>query len=460
MKVRANAETPEDAEHSREVRRRGHRPLPHRAHVLRRRAHRRRARDDPRREAGRRASPRSTSSLPHQRKDFVDIFRIMGARPVTIRFLDPPLHEFLPHTEEDCADVAKATGLDAKALLARAKDLAESQSDARLPRLPARRSSIRKSTTCRRAPCSRPRATWPKQGAAPDPGNHDPVRDRAQRTGDAARARRRHRRGSVRQARAQDRLSRRHDDRTAARGAAWPARSPRAPTSSPSAPTISRRRRSASRATTPASSSEPMSRRACSRRDPFVSIDADGVGELVKHRRRTRPRRAQGAQARHLRRTRRRSRLGRVLRERRARLRVVFALPRADRAPGRGAGGAKQALSDTTLTEFSAAGVGTKVAARILPHGPFAWIHVFRVEPDTQQTAGSASGTGRAWECVVASADGCVGCAPESRRERALTALNHLVDIGCAAQNGTAFPRGSRWSRAAARRRARIRAVG
>jgi pyruvate,orthophosphate dikinase len=64
--------------------------------------------------------------FPHQRKDFVAIFEAMGARPVTIRFLDPPLHEFLPHTEEDCADVAKATGLDAKALLARSKELAES----------------------------------------------------------------------------------------------------------------------------------------------------------------------------------------------------------------------------------------------------------------------------------------------------------------------------------------------
>ncbi|HRK65207.1 MAG TPA: pyruvate, phosphate dikinase, partial [Terricaulis sp.] len=59
-------------------------------------------------------------------QDFVDIFKAMGARPVTIRFLDPPLHEFLPHTEEDCADVAKATGLDARALLARAKELSES----------------------------------------------------------------------------------------------------------------------------------------------------------------------------------------------------------------------------------------------------------------------------------------------------------------------------------------------
>jgi pyruvate,orthophosphate dikinase len=63
---------------------------------------------------------------PHQRKDFAEIFKVMGARPVTIRLLDPPLHEFLPHTEEECADVAAATGFDAKVLLARAKELAES----------------------------------------------------------------------------------------------------------------------------------------------------------------------------------------------------------------------------------------------------------------------------------------------------------------------------------------------
>jgi pyruvate,orthophosphate dikinase len=62
---------------------------------------------------------------PHQRRDFVEIFRIMGARPVTIRFLDPPLHEFLPHTEEDSIEVAKTLGVDAKALMARVKELAE-----------------------------------------------------------------------------------------------------------------------------------------------------------------------------------------------------------------------------------------------------------------------------------------------------------------------------------------------
>jgi len=62
---------------------------------------------------------------PHQRADFVEIFRIMGDKPVTIRFLDPPLHEFLPHSEEDCAEVAKTLGINAKALMARVKELAE-----------------------------------------------------------------------------------------------------------------------------------------------------------------------------------------------------------------------------------------------------------------------------------------------------------------------------------------------
>jgi pyruvate,orthophosphate dikinase len=63
--------------------------------------------------------------LPFQRTDFVNLFTLMGELPVTIRFLDPPLHEFLPHTEADCADVAKATGVDSKALLARARELGE-----------------------------------------------------------------------------------------------------------------------------------------------------------------------------------------------------------------------------------------------------------------------------------------------------------------------------------------------
>ena len=63
--------------------------------------------------------------LPMQRADFVELFTIMEGLPVTIRLLDPPLHEFLPHTAEDVEAVAKATGLDADKLLRRAKELHE-----------------------------------------------------------------------------------------------------------------------------------------------------------------------------------------------------------------------------------------------------------------------------------------------------------------------------------------------
>ena len=63
--------------------------------------------------------------LPMQKGDFVELFEIMEGLPVTIRLLDPPLHEFLPHTEEDLQAVAEATGLDAAKLLRRAKELRE-----------------------------------------------------------------------------------------------------------------------------------------------------------------------------------------------------------------------------------------------------------------------------------------------------------------------------------------------
>src|SRR3569833_2996831 len=74
-------------------------------------------------EAGRRAA--LAKILPMQRDDFVELFGIMEGLTVTIRLLDPPLHEFLPHTEEDVAAVAAATGLDAGKLLRRAQELHE-----------------------------------------------------------------------------------------------------------------------------------------------------------------------------------------------------------------------------------------------------------------------------------------------------------------------------------------------
>jgi pyruvate,orthophosphate dikinase len=63
--------------------------------------------------------------LPMQRGDFVELFEIMQGLPVTIRLLDPPLHEFLPHGEEDIAEVAAAMGVDARKIEHRAKELAE-----------------------------------------------------------------------------------------------------------------------------------------------------------------------------------------------------------------------------------------------------------------------------------------------------------------------------------------------
>lgn len=63
--------------------------------------------------------------LPTQRDDFAAIFRIMEDRPCTIRLLDPPLHEFLPHTEADIETVAASIGVPARELMARARELAE-----------------------------------------------------------------------------------------------------------------------------------------------------------------------------------------------------------------------------------------------------------------------------------------------------------------------------------------------
>jgi pyruvate, orthophosphate dikinase len=63
--------------------------------------------------------------LPMQRGDFIKLFEIMKGLPVTIRLLDPPLHEFLPHTEEDIAEVAAAMGADPKKLARRAQELSE-----------------------------------------------------------------------------------------------------------------------------------------------------------------------------------------------------------------------------------------------------------------------------------------------------------------------------------------------
>ncbi|MBI0433229.1 pyruvate, phosphate dikinase [Roseomonas sp. KE0001] len=124
MKVRANAETPLDAETARKFGAEGI-GLCRTEHMF----------FDPERigavrqmimsesEGGRRDA--LAKLLPFQRKDFIELFRIMAGLPVTIRLLDPPLHEFLPHKEEELAEVAAGLGADLAAMKRRAADLSE-----------------------------------------------------------------------------------------------------------------------------------------------------------------------------------------------------------------------------------------------------------------------------------------------------------------------------------------------
>jgi pyruvate,orthophosphate dikinase len=124
LKVRCNAETPLDAETARKFGAEGI-GLCRTEHMF----------FDPQRigavrqmimasdEAGRRTA--LARLLPFQRKDFQDLFRIMAGLPVTIRLLDPPLHEFLPHADVELAEVAQALGADVEAMRRRAGELAE-----------------------------------------------------------------------------------------------------------------------------------------------------------------------------------------------------------------------------------------------------------------------------------------------------------------------------------------------
>ena len=124
MKVRANAETPLDARTAREFGAEGI-GLCRTEHMFfdegRIVAVREMILSDT--EAGRRTA--LAKLLPMQRSDFVALFEIMAGLPVTIRLLDPPLHEFIPHTEEEIAEVAEAMGVSPALLKERADALHE-----------------------------------------------------------------------------------------------------------------------------------------------------------------------------------------------------------------------------------------------------------------------------------------------------------------------------------------------
>ena len=63
--------------------------------------------------------------LPHQKQDFIEIFKIMRGLPVTVRLLDPPLHEFLPKSDKEILEIAKVVGSDVKEIKSRIDELHE-----------------------------------------------------------------------------------------------------------------------------------------------------------------------------------------------------------------------------------------------------------------------------------------------------------------------------------------------
>jgi len=124
LKVRANAETPEDAQKAREFGAEGiglcrtehmffdsERILAMREMIM--------AED----EAGRRAPLERI--LPMQRADFVELFHIMAGLPITIRLLDPPLHEFLPTSNQELEELARHMGSDIDRVRVRANSMRE-----------------------------------------------------------------------------------------------------------------------------------------------------------------------------------------------------------------------------------------------------------------------------------------------------------------------------------------------
>src|SRR5690606_23910389 len=124
LRVRANADTPEDAERARAFGAEGiglcrtehmffgaDRILAMREMILAQTEEERRAALE--------------KILPYQREDFTGILRAMSPYPVTIRLLDPPLHEFLPHTEQEVAELASTLGLEASDVQARVHNLSE-----------------------------------------------------------------------------------------------------------------------------------------------------------------------------------------------------------------------------------------------------------------------------------------------------------------------------------------------
>ena len=269
----------------------------------------------------------------------------MQGLPVTIRLLDPPLHEFLPHSEAEIAEVAAAMGADPKKLSNRARDLHEFN-----PMLGFR--------GCRLA------IAYPEIAEMQARAIFEAAVEAGKRTGkpvvpevmvpliatkaelDLVKAR------IDAMAEAVARETKSKVAYQVGTMIELPRASLRAGEIAESAEFFSFGTNDLTQTTYGISRDDAASflntymARGIMATDPFVSIDREGVGELMRIGVERGRKARQGPQDRHLRRARRRPRLGRVLPRARARLRVVLAVPRADCAAGRGAGGAREGNSE------------------------------------------------------------------------------------------------------------------
>ena len=296
-------------------------------------------------EKGRRAA--LAKLLPEQRADFTQIFEIMAGLPVTIRLLDPPLHEFLPHEEDEFAEVAKAADVSVDVLKRRAAELHEFN-----PMLGHR--GCRLGVTYPEIYEMQARAIFEaavdvaeRSGAAPIPEVMVPlvatrrelelmkaVIDKAAEAVFADKGRR--------------------IEYLVGTMIELPRAALKAGEIAEVGEFFSFGTNDLTQTTLGVSRDDAgalprdLCRQGHLRADPFVSLDVEGVGELIEIAAERGPQDAAGHQARHLRRAWRRSGEHRLLREDRPRLCLGLALSRADRAAGGGAGGAGEIAGRAT----------------------------------------------------------------------------------------------------------------
>ena len=275
--------------------------------------------------------------LPYQRDDFAGIFRALNGYPATIRFLDPPLHEFLPHTPEQQADLAKKLGVPVEKIHPRVEQLHEFNpmlglrgcrlgiDFPEISEMQARAVFEAAAIVQKEGIKVRPEVMIPLVGFKKEFDLQLEIVHRV-----------------AKEVQAEKKVKLTYLVGTMIE----------VPRGALTADEIAQSAEFFSFGTNDLTQTGlGMSRDDSGsflphyaeleivKKNPFATIDATGVGQLVEIAVTEGPERHEGPQARHLRRARRRSRLDPVLREGRPRLRQRVAVPRAGRAPRRGAGG-------------------------------------------------------------------------------------------------------------------------